>query len=80
MTVGKVSDATFEAEVLKSTNPVVVDMATVRRRKQDMIDREIKLHLDAYKEAGAELIIGQGRFIGPKTIERVIISPPLTSN
>ena len=25
MTVGKVSDATFEAEVLKSTNPVVVD-------------------------------------------------------
>jgi thioredoxin 1 len=25
MTVGKVSDATFESEVLKATNPVVVD-------------------------------------------------------
>src|ERR1700737_3577089 len=37
------------------------DMAKVRRRKQDMIDREIALHLNAYKEAGAELIMGSGR-------------------
>jgi pyruvate/2-oxoglutarate dehydrogenase complex dihydrolipoamide dehydrogenase (E3) component len=44
------------------------DMARVRRRKQDMIDREIVLHLNAYKEAGAELIMGSGRFVGPKTI------------
>lgn len=29
-------------------------MRKVRRRKQDMIDREIELHLKAYKEAGAE--------------------------
>ena len=45
------------------------DMARVRRRKQDMIDRDIELHLNAYKEAGVELIMGSGRFIGPKTIE-----------
>jgi pyruvate/2-oxoglutarate dehydrogenase complex dihydrolipoamide dehydrogenase (E3) component len=44
------------------------DMARVRRRKQDMIDREIMLHLNAYRESGAELIMGSGRFIGPKTI------------
>ena len=34
-----------------------------------MIDREIELHLGLYKQTGAELIMGSGRFIGPKTIE-----------
>ena len=48
---------------------VRTDMARVRRRKQDMIDREIELHLGLYKQTGAELIMGSGRFIGPKTIE-----------
>jgi pyruvate/2-oxoglutarate dehydrogenase complex dihydrolipoamide dehydrogenase (E3) component len=48
---------------------VATDMPKVRRRKQDMIDRTIELHLKAYQEAGAELIMGSGRFIGPKTIE-----------
>src|SRR5580692_5431112 len=48
---------------------VRTDMARVRRRKQDMIDREIDLHLNAYKEAGVELLMGSGRFIGPKAIE-----------
>jgi pyruvate/2-oxoglutarate dehydrogenase complex dihydrolipoamide dehydrogenase (E3) component len=48
---------------------VSIDMAKVRRRKQDMIDREIALHLNAYRESGAELIMGSGRFIGPKSIE-----------
>ena len=48
---------------------VRTDMARVRRRKQDMIDREIQLHLNAYREAGADLIMGSGRFVGPKTIE-----------
>ncbi|MET4115436.1 pyruvate/2-oxoglutarate dehydrogenase complex dihydrolipoamide dehydrogenase (E3) component [Bradyrhizobium sp. JR1.5] len=45
------------------------DMRRVRGRKQDMIDREIAAHLNAYEESGAELIMGNGRFIGPKTIE-----------
>ncbi|WP_217635195.1 hypothetical protein [Paenibacillus sp. yr247] len=31
--------------------------------------REIAFHLDAYKTSGAELIMGSGRFAGPKTIE-----------
>ena len=48
---------------------VRTDMHRVRGRKQDMIDREIALHLNAYKETGAELIMGSGRFIGPKTVE-----------
>jgi pyruvate/2-oxoglutarate dehydrogenase complex dihydrolipoamide dehydrogenase (E3) component len=52
-----------------STGPVSTDMRKVRRRKQDMVDREIALHLAAYKASGAELIMGNGSFVGPKTIE-----------
>src|ERR1700758_5597715 len=42
------------------TGEVRVDMAKVRTRKQAMIDREIAAHLKAYKESGAELIMGSG--------------------
>src|SRR5262250_2728267 len=48
---------------------VCVDMRRVRRRKQDMIDREVDLHVNAYRESDVELIIGSGRFVGPKTLE-----------
>ncbi len=48
---------------------VRTDMRKVLRRKQDMVEREIAIHLQAYKESGAELIMGVGRFVGPKTIE-----------
>jgi pyruvate/2-oxoglutarate dehydrogenase complex dihydrolipoamide dehydrogenase (E3) component len=48
---------------------VKTDMRKVRSRKQDMIDRETAFHLNAYKESGAVLIMGSGRFIGPKTLE-----------
>jgi len=48
---------------------VRIDMAKVRRRKQGMIDREIEFHLGAYKASGVDLIMGSGRFVGPKTIE-----------
>jgi pyruvate/2-oxoglutarate dehydrogenase complex dihydrolipoamide dehydrogenase (E3) component len=49
--------------------PAKTDMRKVRSRKQDMVDREIEFHLGAYKSSGAELIMGNGRFIGPKTVE-----------
>jgi pyruvate/2-oxoglutarate dehydrogenase complex dihydrolipoamide dehydrogenase (E3) component len=51
------------------TGPVKIDMARVRQRKQEMVDREIAFHLNAYKTSGAELIMGSGRFVAPKTIE-----------
>jgi pyruvate/2-oxoglutarate dehydrogenase complex dihydrolipoamide dehydrogenase (E3) component len=51
------------------TGPVKVDMATVRRRKRDMVDAQIAKHLQNYKASGAELIMGTGRFISPKTLE-----------
>jgi pyruvate/2-oxoglutarate dehydrogenase complex dihydrolipoamide dehydrogenase (E3) component len=44
-------------------------MAAVRQRKRDMVNREIELHLQNYKATGAELIMGSGRFVAPKTLE-----------
>ena len=51
------------------TGPVTVDMATVRQRKRDMVDGQIAAHLENYKASGAELILGDGRFVAPKTLE-----------
>jgi pyruvate/2-oxoglutarate dehydrogenase complex dihydrolipoamide dehydrogenase (E3) component len=51
------------------TGSVAVDMARVRQRKRDMVEGLIALHLDLYKQSGAELIMGSGRFVAPKTLE-----------
>lgn len=51
------------------TSPVTTDMAKVRQRKRDMVNKEIELHLQNYKSSGAELIMGTGRFAAPKTLE-----------
>jgi pyruvate/2-oxoglutarate dehydrogenase complex dihydrolipoamide dehydrogenase (E3) component len=51
------------------TGPVAIDMVTVRQRKRDMVDRQIAAHLQNYKTSGAELIMGTGRFVAPKTLE-----------
>ena len=52
-----------------ATGPVTVDMAKVRQRKREMVDREIALHLQNYKQSGTELIMGSGCFVAPKTLE-----------
>src|SRR5262249_44388884 len=51
------------------TGPANVDMARVLKRKRDMVEALIALHLDLYKKSGAELIMGDGRFVAPKTLE-----------
>ena len=51
------------------TGPITTDMAKVRQRKRDMVEREIELHLHNYRTTGAELIMGSARFIAPKTLE-----------
>ena len=51
------------------TGSVAIDMATVRRRKREMVERQIAKHLQNYKASGAELIMGNGRFLAPKTLE-----------
>jgi pyruvate/2-oxoglutarate dehydrogenase complex dihydrolipoamide dehydrogenase (E3) component len=49
--------------------PVETDMAAVLQRKREMVNREIELHLQNYRATSAELIMGSGRFVAPKTIE-----------
>src|SRR4051794_826674 len=51
------------------TGPVAIDMERVRQRKREMVEGLIALHLDNYKASGAELIMGAGRFVAPKTLE-----------
>ena len=46
-----------------------VDMSAVRERKRKMVAGLEEVHLDFYKKSGAELIMGSGRFVAPKTIE-----------
>jgi pyruvate/2-oxoglutarate dehydrogenase complex dihydrolipoamide dehydrogenase (E3) component len=54
------------------TKGFAVDMSAVRDRKRRMVSGEIDAHLENYKRSGAELIIGSGRFIGPKTLEATL--------
>jgi len=46
-----------------------IHMLGVRDRKRKMVDDLVNLHLDFFRQSGAELIIGSGRFIGSKMIE-----------
>jgi pyruvate/2-oxoglutarate dehydrogenase complex dihydrolipoamide dehydrogenase (E3) component len=48
---------------------VTVNMAKVRQRKRDMVEAEIAARLKNYRASGAQLIMGSGRFVGPKTLE-----------
>jgi pyruvate/2-oxoglutarate dehydrogenase complex dihydrolipoamide dehydrogenase (E3) component len=57
------------AEFGTVVGPVTVDMATVRRRKREMVERQVAKHLQNYKASGAELIMGTGRLVAPKTLQ-----------
>jgi pyruvate/2-oxoglutarate dehydrogenase complex dihydrolipoamide dehydrogenase (E3) component len=49
--------------------PAHVSMQGVRRRKRAMVDDQVRRHLNNYQHTGVELILGEGRLTGPKTIE-----------
>jgi pyruvate/2-oxoglutarate dehydrogenase complex dihydrolipoamide dehydrogenase (E3) component/pimeloyl-ACP methyl ester carboxylesterase len=57
------------AEFGSTTAPVSIDMEAVRRRKREMVDALVAIHVKKYRETGAELVMGQARFTGPKTLE-----------
>jgi pyruvate/2-oxoglutarate dehydrogenase complex dihydrolipoamide dehydrogenase (E3) component len=46
-----------------------INMSVVRDRKRKMVDGLVEMHLANFKSSGAELLIGDGCFTGPKTIE-----------
>ena len=45
------------------------DMAVVQHRKRQMVDELVKVHLARYEASKVELIMGEARFVAPKTIE-----------
>jgi pyruvate/2-oxoglutarate dehydrogenase complex dihydrolipoamide dehydrogenase (E3) component len=57
------------AEYGWTIDPPAIDMAVVRRRKREMVEAQVAKHLENYKASGAELIMGSGRLVAPKTIE-----------
>jgi pyruvate/2-oxoglutarate dehydrogenase complex dihydrolipoamide dehydrogenase (E3) component len=60
--------ARHAAQFGTATGPVVTDMAKVRQRKREMVERGIAGHLQNYWTSGADLIMGTGHFISEKTL------------
>jgi len=53
-----------------SKENVHIDMAAVRERKRKMVRNIVEIFRDTYfTKSGAELVMGTGCFVGPKTIE-----------
>ena len=66
----KVADLVHHAASFGTkTGSVAIDMAKVRQRKRDMVEDMIAVTLQQYKASGAELIMGTGNFVAPKTLE-----------
>lgn len=51
------------------TGFVAVDMEKVRLRKRDMVDHMIDGTRKQYENSGAELVMGNGHFVAPRTLE-----------
>ena len=47
----------------------VTSMKGVLARKRAMVDSLRQLHLDRYRASGAELIMGEARFVGERTVD-----------
>ena len=52
-----------------ATEGFSVNMSAVRARKRRMVQGLVDTHLDLYDRSGAELIVGSGSFVGPRTLE-----------
>jgi pyruvate/2-oxoglutarate dehydrogenase complex dihydrolipoamide dehydrogenase (E3) component len=57
------------AEYGIQTGPVSTDMRGVYKRKQKMVEGNIEFHVERFKATGAELVMGEARFVAPKTVE-----------
>ena len=57
------------AEFGLKMNSLAIDMAGVQRRKRLMVEGFHQLHLERTAASGAELIMGNARFIAPRAVE-----------
>lgn len=51
------------------TTPGATDMAGVRRRKREMVAGMVDIHRKRFAASGVEFVLGEGRFVSPRTIE-----------
>jgi len=51
------------------TGPIAIDMAGVYARKRAMVEGILQIHLDKFRAAGDELILGDGAFVAPRTLQ-----------
>jgi pyruvate/2-oxoglutarate dehydrogenase complex dihydrolipoamide dehydrogenase (E3) component len=66
----KVASYFFRSEEFGiSKDNVRINMAAVRERKRQMVKGLVQVHLNNFKTSGAELVMGSGNFIAPRTIE-----------
>ncbi len=61
------------AEFGITTGGYSVDMPAVRERKRRMVEGLVDVHLANFKNSGAELILGEARFVAPKTLEITLL-------
>lgn len=52
-----------------TTGAVSVSVEGVRKRKREMVDALVAIHMHKFKSTGAELVMGEAMFTGPKTLE-----------
>ncbi|MGB3549268.1 MAG: FAD-dependent oxidoreductase [Candidatus Binatus sp.] len=57
------------AEFGLTTESMSVNMKTVQRRKRLMVEGLHQMHADRTKASGADLIMGNARFVAPRTVE-----------
>src|SRR3984885_143441 len=55
------------------TDKWTVSMPGVRARKRQMVEGLLQTHLDNFRRSKAEIVMGEGRFIGDRTLK---VSPP----
>ena len=56
------------AEFGVELDQVSINMEAVQLRKRKMVEELIKVHSDRYEASGAELIMGEARFVSPRTV------------
>src|SRR5262249_31204523 len=52
-----------------TTGKLQVNMSGVAKRKRHMVEGLVALHLENFKTSGAELVMGEAKFVDPKTVE-----------
>jgi len=66
----KVADVVRHADSFGTeVTGVRTNVAKVLARKRKMVEGEIAFHRRRYRETGGELILGEARFVAPKTVE-----------